>query len=34
MGKRENMTYDEGTDTYTCANKKQLKPVEIKIQKK
>lgn len=33
MGQRENMTYDEEIDTYTCANEKLLKPIETKIRK-
>jgi len=30
LGKRENMAYDELTDTYTCANGRTLKPIEVK----
>ena len=30
LGKRENMAYDELTDTYTCANGRVLKPIEVK----
>ena len=32
LGKRENMAYDELTDTYTCANGRTLKPIEVKIR--
>ena len=32
LGKRENMTYDELNDTYTCANGRTLKPIEVKIR--
>lgn len=32
LGKRENMAYDEHTDTYTCANGRTLKPIEVKIR--
>ena len=31
-GKRENMAYDELNDTYTCANGRTLKPIEVKIR--
>ena len=30
LGKRENMAYAELTDTYTCANGRVLKPIEVK----
>ena len=33
LGKRENMAYDELTDTYTCANGRTLKPMEVKAEK-
>ena len=32
LGKRENMAYDELNDTYTCANGRTLKPIEVKIR--
>ncbi len=33
ISKRENMGYDESTDTYTCHAEKKLKPVFVKKQK-
>ena len=32
IGKRENMTYDEASDTYTCAANRTLHPVEVKVR--
>ena len=32
LGKRENMEYDEIIDTYACANRRMLNPIEIKIR--
>ena len=32
LGKRENLTYDELTDTYTCTNRSGLKPIEVKMR--
>jgi hypothetical protein len=34
ISKRENMTYNQETDKYTCHNGKQLKPVRTTKQKK
>ena len=32
IGKRENMTYDEASDTYTCAANRTLHPIEVKVR--
>ena len=32
IGKRENMTYDQASDTYTCAANQTLHPVEVKVR--